>query len=392
MSRSRTKLAIIVSHPIQYYAPLHQRLARRNDLAIKVFFTWHSGIEPVRDRDFGIPVMWDLPLTDGYDFEEIPNVSWNPGTHHFFGLQNPTLVERVSKWQPDVVKITGWAWHSHLLAMRAFNKMGKPVLFRGDSHLLHKPRRGAHWQLKRAVLTRVYSWPAKFLFVGEANRAYYEAFGVGPERLAHCTHSIDVPRFSHLGDQYENEAMMLRKQLGISEDKCVILFAGKFEAKKRPLALMRCVQELSDPNVMVVLVGSGELDNEVKAIAAADPARFRVLPFQNQTRMPIIYRLGDIYVLPSTPYETWGLGINEAMACGRPVIVSDQAGCSMDVVDDSCGRVFSAADQLGLRNVLLEMTKDRNLLRQMGKAAAKRAWLFDIARTEDQLMASLEDL
>jgi glycosyltransferase involved in cell wall biosynthesis len=307
-------------------------------------------------------------------------------------LQNPTLVERVSKWQPDVVKITGWAWHSHLLAMRAFNKMGKPVLFRGDSHLLHKPRRGARWQLKRAVLTRVYSWPTKFLFVGEANRAYYEAFGVGPERLAHCTHSIDVSRFSHLGDQYENEAMMLRMQLGISDDKCVILFAGKFEAKKRPLALMRCVQELADPNVVVVLVGSGELNNEVNAIAAADPTRFRVLPFQNQTRMPIIYRLGDVYVLPSTPYETWGLGINEAMACGRPVIVSDQAGCSIDVIDDSCGRVFSTADQLGLEKVLLEMTRDRNVLREMGKAAAKRAWLFDIARTEDQLMASLEDL
>jgi hypothetical protein len=65
--RTLNRIAIIVSHPIQYYAPLYQRLAQRDDLVIKVFFTWHVGATPVQDTGFGMPIAWDLPLTEGYD-------------------------------------------------------------------------------------------------------------------------------------------------------------------------------------------------------------------------------------------------------------------------------------------------------------------------------------
>src|SRR3954453_23778477 len=140
--RSQTRLAIIVSHPIQYYAPLYQRLAQRENMALKVFFTWHAAQNPIDDIEFGIPVAWDIPLTEGYDCELVPNVSSDPGTHHFGGLNNPTLVDDVSAWRPDVVHVPGWAWRSHLLAIRAFYKRGIPVLFRGDSHLLGRARKG----------------------------------------------------------------------------------------------------------------------------------------------------------------------------------------------------------------------------------------------------------
>src|ERR1700722_8749824 len=82
----KIKLAFIVSHPIQYYAPLYQRLAMRDDVAIKVFFTWHAWQSTVEDRGFGVQMSWDIPLTEGYEFELVPNISSDPGTHHFFGL------------------------------------------------------------------------------------------------------------------------------------------------------------------------------------------------------------------------------------------------------------------------------------------------------------------
>ena len=81
--------------------------------------------------------------------------------------------------------------------------------------------------------------------------------------------------------------------------------------------------------------------SQIRQIAAADSERFKVLPFQNQTRMPVVYRLGDLFVLPSGFNETWGLAVNEAMACGRPVLVTNRVGCAEDVVDSSCGSVFS---------------------------------------------------
>ena len=136
MTDSKKRLAIVVSHPIQYYVPLYQRLARREELEIRVFYTWHAGEKAVLDRGFDTPVAWDIPLTEGYEFELVPNLARDPGTHHFFGLRNPSLLAQLTAWRPDVVHVTGWAWLSHLQILRELTRQGVPVLFRGDSHLL----------------------------------------------------------------------------------------------------------------------------------------------------------------------------------------------------------------------------------------------------------------
>lgn len=385
VAQSPKRLAVIVSHPIQYYAPLYQRLARRDDLSIRVFFTWHGG-QASEDRGFKMRVAWDISLTEGYEFELIPNVSPSPGTHHFFGLINPSLMERVLDWRPDVVHITGWAYLSHFLALRSLRKKGILTLFRGDSHLLDEVRRGPRWWFKHALLTHVFSWPTGFLVVGKANQAYYEAFGVPPGRLYPCPHSIDVGRFAEPAEVLDQEATRWRTQLGIDRYRCVLLFAGKFERKKQPMELMRTVKALSDPGLILVMVGNGELDREVRAFAASNPEQFRVIPFQNQTRMPVVYRLADLFVLPSAFGETWGLSVNEALACGRPALVSDRVGCAADVIDTSCGAVFSSGDQSALLRALGSLTKEQNKLVEMRRKAKERAWLFDIERTEAALI------
>jgi glycosyltransferase involved in cell wall biosynthesis len=290
------------------------------------------------------------------------------------------------------VHITGWAWLSHLLALRAFHKRGIRTLFRGDSHLLDSNLRGFRWWAKHALLQRVYSWPTGFLVVGTANRAYYEAFGVEPERLFSCPHSIDVGRFAEPADVYEQEAARWRQQLSIAPDQRVFLFAGKFENKKQPIALMNALQALANSRLVLILVGGGELEPEIRALAAANPKLMHVLPFQNQSQMPVVYRLGDVFVLPSRSGETWGLAVNEALACGRPVLVSDRVGCAADVVDKSCGQVFSWNDLSALKQAINEMSKDQNKLLEMRRAAAKRSWLFDISRTEAALMVAAREV
>jgi glycosyltransferase involved in cell wall biosynthesis len=291
--RPKMRLAFIVSHPIQYVVPLYQRLAQRDDVAIKVFFTWHAGETAVEDRGFRERVAWDIPLTQGYEWERVPNASTDPGTHRFFGLRNPTLVDRVMAWRPDVVHVSGWAWFSHLAALHAFHRRGIPTLFRGDSHLLDAAPVGPRRWIKGALLRRVFSWPAGFAVVGSANRAYYEFFGVDSARLYPCPHSIDVERFAEPAEALEAQASQWRSQLGISSAQTVLLYAGKFDRKKCPVMLMQAVQRLQPPDIVLVMVGGGELQHEIDAVAAADPARFRVLPFQNQSRMPIVYRLAD---------------------------------------------------------------------------------------------------
>ena len=389
MSRP-SRLAIVASHPIQYFAPLYQRLARRDDVTVKVFFTWHAGDAPVHDRGFAAPIAWDIPLTEGYDFQLVANVSADPGTHRFLGLRNPGLVERVMAWRPDVVQVTGWAWLSHLTALHALHRRGVPTLFRGDSHLLDGASAGPRGWIRQAVLRRAFSWPSGFLVVGSANRAYYEHFGIAPARLFACPHSIDVTRFAEPAQALEQEAARWRMQLGIAPGQKVLLFAGKFERKKRPVELMRAIQRLARPDIVLVLVGGGELQSEIDAIAAADPGRFRVAPFQNQSRMPAVYRLGDAFVLPSAHGETWGLAVNEALACSRPVLVSDRVGCAADVVAPGCGEIFRWNDWSTFERAVERLLGVEVRSSDLRTNASARAWSFDLGQTERTLAEAVK--
>ena len=388
------RIAFVVSHPIQYYAPIYQRLAARSDLEVKVFFTWHDGRAPVVDVGFRQAVAWDIPLTTGYAFETVNNVSPRPGTNNFFGIRCPDLLGKVLSWRPDAVHVTGWAWAAHLKLLRDLARERIPVVFRGDSHLLDGKLSGPRWLAKRMVLRRVYSWPSAFLYTGAANKAYYSTFGVPQRKLFGCPHTIDVGRFVGVADEYERQARQWRKELGIGEDQPVALFAGKFEPKKRPLDLMRAILRTKRKDLVLVLVGDGELNRKVHEVARSHPSRFRVLPFQNQTRMPVVYRLGDFLVLPSAWSETWGLAVNEALACGRPVLVSDRVGCAVDVLvphaDEAprCGDIFPWDDETAL---IAGIQKWSVKARDAGARAfaVSRAKDFDTRVGEERLLECL---
>jgi glycosyltransferase involved in cell wall biosynthesis len=381
------RLAFIVSHPIQYYVPLYRRLAKRNDLQIKVFFTWHGGEVAQFDSGFKKAIAWDIPLADDYEYEVAPNTSRRPGTNHFFGLRNPSLIKDVLAWKPDVVHLTGYAYHSHLGAMRTLAKRGVPLLFRGDSHLLDERQTGPRWLLKRALLSKIYSWPSAFPYVGQANREYYRAFGVPEAKLFYCPHSIEVERFAEPELEWEAQARAWRHQLQISDDARVLLFAGKFEDKKRPVPLMDAFLKCAPPKTILVMVGDGVHGEAVRKLASRHPEHFRVLPFQNQSQMPVVYRLGDWVVLPSAYGETWGLAVNEAMACGRPALVSDRVGCHPDLIRPGVnGQVFRGDDWVDFCKKLESMPSTGDDRRRQEIKTWARNW--SIEETEESLTAA----
>ena len=382
-----TRLAIIVSHPIQYCVPLYRRLAARKDIQLRVFFTWHAGERPQHDRGFGREVSWDIPLMEGYEYELVPNISRSPGTHHFWGIRNPDLVRRVMDWRPDAVHITGYSFAGHLRAIRGLSRRGISVLFRGDSHLLNDKRRGSRWRLKRFLLGRIYRDVRAFLYVGKHNYDYYRAFGVPKSRLFYCPHSIDVDRFAEPNDELEKKARQWREELRIPESAKVLLFAGKFEPIKRPIELMRAISR-TESNVILLMVGNGELELEVQRLAAEMPERFRVLPFQNQSAMPIVYRLGDLFALPSAS-ETWGLAVNEALASGRRVLLSDRVGCAPDVVTSrESGDVFATFDRSDFAYRLCSLF-EQHPERERILANARR---FDVSVSEEALCSALNSM
>lgn len=366
-------LAIVSTHPIQYYAPVFRALARSTAVQPKVFFTWsQTASESVVDPDFERTITWDVPLLEGYEFEFVPNTARQPGTHHFRGVRNPGLVRAIEDWGADAVLIFGWNLHSHLGALRYF-KGRIPVFFRGDSTLLD--RRSA-WKtaLRRGFLSWVYRHVDVAIAVGSNNRDYYRWCGLPQERITFAPHAIDTGRFADPEGGCAELAAQWRRELGIPAAARTIVFAGKLQPKKDPLLLLEAFSRCGAPGHLV-FVGNGELEQQVRSQAQAR-RDVHFLPFQNQSAMPAVYRLGDVFALPSRgPGETWGLAMNEAMACRRPVIAGSKVGGARDLIaGDVNGWVFESGDLEQLATILRKaLTCDEPVLGAMGVAAERES-------------------
>src|SRR4051794_34919717 len=101
------RLAIITTHPIQYYAPVFRLLAERKKIETMIFYTWGEQSQQKFDPGFNQTIQWDIPLLDGYPYTWVENISAEPGTHHYKGIVNPGLIQQVKDWKPDAVLIVG---------------------------------------------------------------------------------------------------------------------------------------------------------------------------------------------------------------------------------------------------------------------------------------------
>jgi glycosyltransferase involved in cell wall biosynthesis len=373
----RIRLAIISTHPIQYYAPIFQELARSSAVQPRVFYTWSQTADAtVLDSGFGRPISWDIPLLEGYEFEFVANVAARPGTQHFRGLRNPALIGAIERWRPDGILVFGWNSESHLRVLRHF-KSKVPVFFRGDSTLL-KNGPDLRTLARRTVLRWVYRHIDVAIAVGSNNRDYYRWAGVPEERIAFAPHAVDTARFSDHDGMHQSRAEQQLRELGIPPEEPVLLFAGKFIAEKDCVLLLDAFLQ-SQASGHLLLVGNGRFEVELRA-RASGRAAVHFLPFQNQQAMPMVYRLGDAYILPSRS-ETWGLALNEAMASGRPVIASSRVGGARDLVADRTnGWTFESGDLTQLAAVIREVLGcDRRELRKMGAAALRDSARWSIA-------------
>jgi glycosyltransferase involved in cell wall biosynthesis len=382
----RKKLAIVTTHPIQYNAPLFSLLSKRGYIEVRVFYTWGtSALENKYDPGFGRVISWDIPLLEGYESEFLENDSKSPGSHHFKGVINPDIIPRIDAYAPDAILVYGWSYSAHLKVMRHY-KGRIPVLFRGDSTLLDD-RPGLRSMLRKTYLTWVYSHVDKAFYAGTNNKAYFSRAGLPENKLIEAFHAVDNDFFLDRDDCYQQKAKKWRGELGIPQDAVVFLFAGKMEAKKSPEILLQAFQALSFPTeTHLVMVGNGNLENGLKKRAAGERT-VHFVDFQNQKQMPVVYRLGNIFVLPSDgPGETWGLAINEAMASGRPVIASSKCGGAVDLVQNGLnGYIFKAGDPNDLREKMLAMVNERTRLREMGNKAFMHIQQFSLPAIAEKI-------
>jgi glycosyltransferase involved in cell wall biosynthesis len=339
------RVALVASHPIQYHAPWFRALARVVDL--EVFYCHRQDGAGQARAGFGVPFEWDVPLLDGYRFSWLQNVSASPGVGRFQGCDTPEIAERLRSGAFDACIVSGWYLKSYVQAIRACWKYSIPALVRGDSHL-KTPRS----RVKAVVKYLPYRWFLNridaHLYVGAANRRYLESYGVPADRLFFAPHFVDNAYFAAGAAQARQtgERERIRGELGAADGTTLFLFVGKFADGKRPGDFVDALATLASEgrgDVRGAMVGAGPELPAIEALARTRHAPIAFCGFRNQSELPRYYAAADVVVLPSM-HETWGLVVNEAMACGVPVIVSDGAGCAEDLIDEGkTGFTFPAA-------------------------------------------------
>jgi len=348
------RLAVVASHPIQYQAPLFRELARRFDL--HVFYAHRATPRQQAEAGFGQTFDWDIDLESGYLSSFLRNVAGTPSVERFLGCDTPEISERLRAGRFDVVLIFGWHLKAYLQALFAAKRLGLRTLARGDSHL-DTPRS----KLKRVA--KVFAYPPFLrlfdaaLYVGRRSRAYYERYFFPADRLFFSPHCVDVAWFK--GRATSEARALLRARLGVARGTALLLFAGKLIPRKRPLDLVAAASRCREQGapVEVLIAGSGELNEALAREARSLSVPLHRLGFCNQSEMPAAYAAADVLVQPST-IETWGLVANEALACGRPIIVSAACGCAPDLAaDGAVGRTFPAGDVAALSRAILDLLR-----------------------------------
>ena len=377
-----TALAYLVSHPIQYQAPLLKRISAEPDIRLSVIYLSDRSAGRYSDPGFGINVEWDSDLLSGYEYRVIcpddakPSLDSREWSRSQQVKAIATLRRVLREGRYDALWVHGYRSPVMFAGVLAAKQLGIRVLIRGESQIetttAHSlPSR----MLRRVALPRIFRLGDAFLAVGTRNKAFYRSNGVPAERIFLMPYAVDNAFFRTGAIAARPGRAALLRDLNLEPHRPVILSVGKLIDIKRPHDLLAAYAAVAggtgeEARASLVFVGDGPgrgtLEREV---AQRGLSAVRVTGFRNQRELPRFYDLCDVFVLPSA-FEPWGLAVNEAMNAARPVVVSDASGCADDlVVEGSTGFTFPAGDVGALARTVGALLQSPELARTMGDAA-----------------------
>jgi len=224
--------------------------------------------------------------------------------------------------------------------------------------------------VKKLVLRGLFRQASAFLVQGTSNRMFYQSYGAPPGRFFFVPYPIDNDSFAAKAQEARQHRGKVRAGCGIPADVVLLLFVGKLVPRKKPADVLEVLKRLQATftHLGAAFVGDGELRPALEAEIARQGLRnCFLLGFRNQSELPELYAMSDIFVLPSER-ESWGLVANEAMACGLPVVLSDMTGASRDLVKEGQnGYVFPCGDVEALERIIHKLAVDPALCQRMGR-------------------------
>jgi glycosyltransferase involved in cell wall biosynthesis len=378
---SSKRLAIIVSHPIQYYAPLFAFLSK--SITLKVFYAFQPNPQQQGKDGFGKAFQWDLDLLKGYKYEFLNNVAKDPSSSSFGGCDTPDIGDQIQKYGASHVICFGWHLKMYRQALAHCKEAKLPVAVRGDSQI--DPNQVWYKRLLKQLYYPFFlSRFDYFLSVGERNKSYLKKYGVPEDKIFLSPHAVDQDFWKVVSDE---------RSRGFK-----FIWVAKFIDKKRPKDVILAFKKLLKDhpeyinNIELNMVGTGELLEQCKALGTGIE-ELRFSGFKNQKELRDEYARSNCLLLSSDYRETWGLVVNEAFSCGLPAIVSDACGCAADLIEGKCGLVYKMGnvDQLSSAMYrILQEQSDQETLRERALSISEKNRVFSFQHNRKAFQAFLK--
>ena len=263
-----------------------------------------------------------------------------------------------------------------------------PICSRGESTLIEAPRNTLRWWRRKILSWSLLRNAAGCLYVGQNNKAFFRSLGVPERKLWPAHYSIDVDTFDTVSKSGPTRQSVRQRHGALSEDLVVVTVA-KLIKRKRIADILLSLAE-TDTALRLWVIGDGE-DRDVLTQLSKATLDNRVLwlGFQNQSEIPSLLAAADLFVLASGE-ETWGLVVNEAMACGLPCVVSNRVGCAADLIrEGETGFIYPCGQTKALTQKLNDCYRSQSQLPAMGEKARQLAKdHYSVQRTASQIASA----
>jgi glycosyltransferase involved in cell wall biosynthesis len=352
-------LLIFDSHPVQYKAPVYRRLAQLRPGSFRVIYATDVTVRGHRDREFGEVVAWDTPLLEGYDHLVLHNERGAPFSN-WRSLSGRGVLELLRRERPAAAILSQFLYAFDLAAYLGCLVLGIPIWIRQETQDEAFARPAWKSAVRDAAYRVAYRPVAHAFAFGILNREHLVRHGIAPERISFARYATPEPPgvdAAQRGAWRES----VRKRFGVAPEETLVLFSGKFIAKKNPGLLLEALGLMTPEDrgrFLVLFVGAGPLETDLRAQAAEFPGRIDFAGFVNQSEIASFYAAADLLVLPSRRAgETWGLVVNEALQAGCGVVMTDAVGCHREFGGWERVRVIPEGDARACAAALCDLTR-----------------------------------
>ncbi len=322
-----------------------------------------------------------------FSYEVLPSWRKRFGNHTI--LLNRGLPAALQSVRPDVVLCGGYNYLASWQAAEWARQRALPFLLWSESTALdRRPRYRFVEFMKKRFLNRC----TAFVAAGKSSANYLQSLGVPGHLIFIAPNAVDTAFFSTSAEAARRQEVQWRSRFGLPQR--YFLHVGRLVEEKGVFDLLDAYAELTVEirrNFGLVFAGTGAQQAALqKRASTIDTGCIQFLDFIHREELPAIYALAEALIFP-THSDPWGLVVNEAMACGLPVVVTNVAGCALDLVEDGDnGLVIPPRDPSALRHAMATLATSEPRRLEMGRESKRRVQAHSPARWARGILQAVE--